>query len=80
MPQHVSEQEEYAECSIIQDDHKMPAVDIETDSTDIQLNKEANNLPIQTATEFHTVSNLWKFVHFNKYTRYLLSTILIFNT
>lgn len=57
MPQRVSEQEEYAECNIIQDDHKMPAVDIETDSTDIQLNKEAN-LPIQTATEFHTVSNL----------------------
>lgn len=36
----------------------MPALDIEGDSTDIQLNKEANNLPVQSAMEFHTVSNL----------------------
>lgn len=58
MPQCVSEQEEYVECNIIQDDQKMQALDIEADSTDIQLNKEANNLSIQPATEFHTVSNL----------------------
>lgn len=56
MPQCVSEQEEYLECNI-QDDHKMQTLGIETD-TDIQLNKEANNLPIQSATEFHAVSNL----------------------
>lgn len=55
MPQCVSEQEEYLECNIIQDDHKMQALEA---GTDIQLNKEANNLPIQSATEFHTVSNL----------------------
>lgn len=60
MPQCVSEQEEYVECNIIQDDHKMQTLDIEADGTDIQLNKEANNLPIQSATEFHTVSNLRK--------------------
>ncbi|XP_071626424.1 protein lap4 isoform X5 [Temnothorax longispinosus] len=55
MPQCVSEQEEYVECNITQDDHKMQALDIETDvGTDIQLNKEANNLPIQSSTEFYT--------------------------
>jgi len=55
MPQSVSEQEE--ECNIVQDDHKMPVLDIDADSTDTQLNKEANNLPIQSVTEFHMVSN-----------------------
>lgn len=59
MPQCVSEQEEYVECNIIQDDHKMQALGIEADGKD-QLNKEANNLSIQSSTEFHTVSNLWK--------------------
>ncbi|XP_077266411.1 scribble planar cell polarity protein isoform X4 [Temnothorax americanus] len=55
MPQCVSEQEEYVECNITQDDHKMQALDIEADvGTDIQLNKEANNLPIQSSTEFYT--------------------------
>ncbi|XP_024892255.1 protein lap4 isoform X7 [Temnothorax curvispinosus] len=55
MPHGVSEQEEYVECNITQDDHKMQALDIETDvGTDIQLNKEANNLPIQSSTEFYT--------------------------
>ncbi|XP_039314899.1 protein lap4 isoform X3 [Solenopsis invicta] len=52
MPQCVAEQEEL-ECSIIQDDHKMPTLGIEANDTDIQLNKETNNLPIQSATEFH---------------------------
>lgn len=56
MPQCVSEQEEYLECNI-QDDHKMQALDIDG-GTDIQFNKEANNLPVQSATEFHAVSNL----------------------
>ncbi|XP_018050044.1 PREDICTED: protein lap4 isoform X3 [Atta colombica] len=51
VPQSVSEQEE--ECNIVQDDHKMPVLDIDADSTDTQLNKEANNLPIQSVTEFH---------------------------
>ncbi|XP_011691994.1 PREDICTED: protein lap4 isoform X7 [Wasmannia auropunctata] len=53
MPQCVSEQEEYVECNIIQDDHKKPTLGIEADRTDIQLNKEANNLSIPSATEFH---------------------------
>lgn len=61
MPQCVSEQEEYVEGNIIQDDHKIPTLGIEADSTDTQLDKEANNLPIQSVTEFHTVSNLSKF-------------------
>jgi len=56
MPQCVSEQEEYVECDIIEDDHKMSALG-ETDGTDTQLNKETNNLSIQSATEFQ-VSNL----------------------
>ncbi|KAG5308882.1 SCRIB protein, partial [Pseudoatta argentina] len=54
VPQSVSEQEEYVECNIVQDDHKMPVLDIDADSTDTQLNKEANNLPIQSVTEFYT--------------------------
>ncbi|XP_018339943.1 PREDICTED: protein lap4 isoform X4 [Trachymyrmex septentrionalis] len=56
VPQSVSEQEEYniVECNIVQDDHKMPVLDIDADSTDTQLDKEANNLPIQSVTEFHT--------------------------
>lgn len=64
MPQCVSEEEEYVEGNIIQDDHKIPTLGIEADSTDPQLDKEANNLPIQSATEFHTVSNLSKSVLF----------------
>lgn len=56
MPQSVSEQEEYVECNIVQEDHKMPTLDIDADSTDTQLNKEANDLPIQSVTEFHTVT------------------------
>ncbi|XP_018310621.1 protein lap4 isoform X6 [Mycetomoellerius zeteki] len=54
VPQSVSEQEEYVECNIVQEDHKMPTLDIDADSTDTQLNKEANDLPIQSVTEFHT--------------------------
>ncbi|KYN00224.1 Protein lap4 [Cyphomyrmex costatus] len=55
VPECVSEQEEYVECNIVQeDDHKMPALDIDADNTDTQLNKEGNNLPIQSVTEFHT--------------------------
>ncbi|XP_018372032.1 PREDICTED: protein lap4 isoform X4 [Trachymyrmex cornetzi] len=54
VPLSVSEQEEYVECNIVQDDYKMPALDIDADSTDTQLNKETNNLPIQSVTEFHT--------------------------
>jgi len=56
MPQCVSEQEEYVECDV-EDDHKMSALGIETDDTDTQLNKETNNLSMQSATEFQ-VSNL----------------------
>lgn len=58
MPQSVSEQEEHVECSTIQNNHKSPTSGIESDSTDIQINKEIDDLPVQCATEIHSVSKI----------------------
>ncbi|XP_028047401.1 protein lap4 isoform X4 [Monomorium pharaonis] len=52
IPQCVSEQEEYVECNMTQNDHKVTALGIEADSTDNQLNKEADLL-IQSAAELY---------------------------
>ncbi|XP_070521905.1 protein lap4 isoform X3 [Cardiocondyla obscurior] len=53
IPQCVSEQEEYAEFNIAQDDPKMQTHGIETDGTDIQLKEEEDNLPVQSTMELH---------------------------
>ncbi|KAL6262507.1 hypothetical protein P5V15_005306, partial [Pogonomyrmex californicus] len=54
MPQSVSEQEEHVKCSIAQEHHKTPTFGIDSDNTDIQLNKERDNFSTQYSTEFHT--------------------------
>ncbi|XP_072759333.1 protein lap4 isoform X3 [Anoplolepis gracilipes] len=51
MPQSVSEQEEPVESSTVQSNHKLPTSGIESDSTDVQINKETDDLPVQYATE-----------------------------
>ncbi|XP_070155548.1 protein lap4 isoform X5 [Polyergus mexicanus] len=52
VPQSVSEQEEHVECNTVQNNHKSPTSGIESDNTDIQINKEID-LPVQYATEIH---------------------------
>ncbi|KAL6446029.1 hypothetical protein ACFW04_001000 [Cataglyphis niger] len=54
VPQSVSEQEEHIECNTVQNNHKSPTSGIESDSTDIQINKEIDDLPVQYATETHS--------------------------
>ncbi|CAL1673692.1 unnamed protein product [Lasius platythorax] len=54
MPQCVSEQEEHVECDTVQNNHKLSTSGIESDSTDIQINKETDDLPVQYATETHS--------------------------
>lgn len=56
MPQSASEQEGPVECSIVQNDHKVPIS--ESESSGAQFNKEADTPHIQNATEFNAVSDL----------------------
>lgn len=66
MPQSTLEQERLVESSTVQnDDHKVPTSGIESDSAGVELNKEADNPPVQYATEFNAVSNLWKYLRYN---------------
>ncbi|XP_012226059.2 protein lap4 isoform X3 [Linepithema humile] len=51
MSQPDSEQEKYIENSTVQNDFKIPASDVESNSTDVQLNKEINNVPVQYVAE-----------------------------
>lgn len=57
MWQSVSEQEENVECTV-QNNHKLPTPGIESDSTDIQINKEIDEPLVQYATETHLVSKI----------------------
>lgn len=52
MSQLGSEQENYIESNTVQNDLKMPASNVELNSTDVQLNKEIDNVPVQYAAEF----------------------------
>lgn len=58
MSQPGSEQEKYIENSTVQNDFKMPIPDVESNSTDVQQNKEIDNVPVQYAAEVQAVSNL----------------------
>ncbi|GAB1860132.1 Protein lap4 [Camponotus japonicus] len=53
MPQSVSEQEEPVEDTV-QNNHKLPTPGTESESTDIQINKEIDEPPVQYATESHS--------------------------
>lgn len=58
MPQSVSEQEEPVEDTV-QNNHKLsPTPGTESESTDIQINKEIDEPPVQYATESHLVNKI----------------------
>lgn len=57
MPQSVSEQEEPVEDTV-QNNHKLPTPGTESESTDIQINKEIDEPPVQYATESHSASKI----------------------
>lgn len=58
MPQCVSEQEEHVECDTVQSNHKLPTTGVESDNTDVQINKETDDFPVQYATETNSVSKI----------------------
>lgn len=59
MSQPGSEQEKYVENNV-QNDFKMPAPDVELNSTNVQPNKEIDHVPVQYTTEFQAVSIIYR--------------------
>lgn len=55
-PEDMPHEQDEVECNTVQNDHKVPEPDVESDDTDAQLNKERDS-SVKDATEFQTVNN-----------------------